>query len=95
MKVLKFGGTSVGSIASIQTLLNILAMNLKMEKTGGGIISHGRCNQPAGIMAEDAANGKEFTAALAELEKRHFDVVKSPAGCAKPKPGVYPFKNSL
>ena len=27
-------------------------------------------------MAEDAATGKDFTAQLAELEKRHFDVVK-------------------
>ncbi len=28
-------------------------------------------------MAEGAANGDDFTAALAELEKRHFDIVKS------------------
>jgi len=78
MKVLKFGGTSVGSIASIQTLLNILSDEFKNpEKPVVVLSAMGGVTNLLASMAEDASEGKEFTAALAELEKRHFDVVKS------------------
>src|ERR1700752_4261393 len=78
MKVLKFGGTSVGSVASIQTLLNILSDEVKNEEKPVVILSAmGGVTNLLASMAEDAANGNDFTAALAELEKRHFDVVKS------------------
>jgi aspartokinase/homoserine dehydrogenase 1 len=78
MKILKFGGTSVGSVSSIQTLLNIL----KEEDTPGNrpvvvLSAMGGVTNLLVSMAEDAANGKEFTAQLAELEKRHFDAVKA------------------
>jgi aspartokinase/homoserine dehydrogenase 1 len=78
MKILKFGGTSVGSVSSIQTLLNIL----KAEDTPGNrpvvvLSAMGGVTNLLVSMAEDAANGKEFTAQLAELEKRHFDAVKA------------------
>jgi aspartokinase/homoserine dehydrogenase 1 len=78
MKVLKFGGTSVGSITSIQTLLNILAGEFKAQEKPVVVLSAmGGVTNLLASMAEDAANGNEFTAALADLEKRHFDVVKS------------------
>ncbi|MBB6108445.1 aspartate kinase [Mucilaginibacter lappiensis] len=78
MKVLKFGGTSVGSIASIQTLLNILGDEFKNQEKPVIVLSAmGGVTNLLASMAEDAAEGKEFTAALADLEKRHFDVVKS------------------
>jgi len=78
MKVLKFGGTSVGSVASIQTLLNILTDEVKNEEKPVVILSAmGGVTNLLASMAEDAANGNDFTAALAELEKRHFDVVKN------------------
>ncbi|AYL98064.1 bifunctional aspartate kinase/homoserine dehydrogenase I [Mucilaginibacter celer] len=78
MKVLKFGGTSVGSVASIQTLLNILKDEVKNEEKPVVVLSAmGGVTNLLSAMAEDAANGKEFTAGLAELEKRHFDTVKA------------------
>lgn len=78
MKVLKFGGTSVGSVASIQTLLNILKDEVKNEDKPVVVLSAmGGVTNLLAAMAEDAANGKEFTASLAELERRHFEVVKS------------------
>ncbi|WDF77910.1 bifunctional aspartate kinase/homoserine dehydrogenase I [Mucilaginibacter sp. KACC 22773] len=78
MKVLKFGGTSVGSAASIQTLLNILKGEVKNEVKPVVVLSAmGGVTNLLASMAEDAANGKEFTAQLAELERRHFDVVKT------------------
>ncbi len=78
MKVLKFGGTSVGSVQSIQTLLNIL----KNEAAGTDkpVVVLSAMSGVTNLliaMAEDAAKGNDFTASLAELEKRHFDVVKS------------------
>ena len=78
MKILKFGGTSVGSVQSIQTLLNILKDEAKGKEKPVVVLSamSGVTNLLLS-MAEGAANGIDFTASLAELEKRHFDVVKS------------------
>jgi aspartokinase/homoserine dehydrogenase 1 len=78
MKILKFGGTSVGSIQSIQTLLNILKGEVKSKEKPVVVLSamSGVTNLLL-AMAEGAANGEDFTASLAELEKRHFDAVKS------------------
>jgi aspartokinase/homoserine dehydrogenase 1 len=77
MKVLKFGGTSVGSKESISTVIEIL----KNEDLGQGapvvVLSamSGVTNLLA-LMAEKASNGEDFTAHLAELETRHFAIVK-------------------
>ena len=77
MKILKFGGTSVGSIQSIQTLLNILQTDAVGEKPVVVLSAMSGVTNLLVSMAEDAAIGKDFTAGLAELERRHFDVVKS------------------
>jgi aspartokinase/homoserine dehydrogenase 1 len=78
MKVLKFGGTSVGSVSSIQTLLSILKDEVKNDEKPVVVLSAmGGVTNLLSAMAEDAANGIEFTAGLAELEKRHFDAVKA------------------
>ncbi|OOQ61269.1 bifunctional aspartate kinase/homoserine dehydrogenase I [Mucilaginibacter pedocola] len=78
MKVLKFGGTSVGSVNSIKTLLDIL----KQENQNGSkpvvvLSAMSGITNLLIAMAEGAAAGKEFTAELAELERRHFEVVKA------------------
>ena len=77
MKVLKFGGTSVGSVQSIQTLLNILQEEVKAAQKPVVVLSamSGVTNLLVD-MAEGAAAGDDFTKALAELERRHFEVVK-------------------
>jgi aspartokinase/homoserine dehydrogenase 1 len=78
MKVLKFGGTSVGSVNSIKTLLDILKEENKNGSKPVVVLSamSGITNLLVS-MAEGAAAGKEFTAELAELERRHFEVVKA------------------
>ncbi|MDB4918885.1 bifunctional aspartate kinase/homoserine dehydrogenase I [Mucilaginibacter sp.] len=78
MKILKFGGTSVGSVQSIQTLLNIVKGEIENKERPIIVLSamSGVTNLLL-LMAEGAANGVDFTASLADLEKRHFDVVKS------------------
>ncbi|MEB0303175.1 bifunctional aspartate kinase/homoserine dehydrogenase I, partial [Mucilaginibacter sp. 5C4] len=78
MKILKFGGTSVGSVNSIKTLLDILKDEDKPGSRPVVVLSAmGGVTNLLVSMAENAANGKEFTAQLAELEKRHFDAVKA------------------
>jgi aspartokinase/homoserine dehydrogenase 1 len=77
MKILKFGGTSVGSIQSIQTLLNILKTDAVGEKPVVVLSAMSGVTNLLVSMAEDAATGKDFTTGLAELERRHFDVVKA------------------
>ncbi len=78
MKVLKFGGTSVGSVDSIRTLMGIL----QREKSENGnpvvVLSamSGVTNLLAS-MADKAAAGEDFSAYLTELESRHFDAVKA------------------
>lgn len=77
MKILKFGGTSVGSIDSIRAVLEIV----KKSKEAG--------DQPivvlsamAGVtnlltrLAEEAAEGKPTKSGVEELEARHFAVIK-------------------
>ena len=77
MKILKFGGTSVGSVDSIRALLEIVRK------------SHDAGEQPvivlsamAGVtnllsqLATDAAEGKDFIEGMREIEGRHFSVVK-------------------
>lgn len=77
MKVLKFGGTSVGSIDSIRAVLEIVK---KTNESGDSPIVV--LSAMAGVtnlltrLAEDAAEGKNITNGIAELEARHFAVIK-------------------
>ena len=78
MKILKFGGTSVGSVQSIQTLLDIL--KAEVGKGGTPVVVLSAMSGVTNLlvsMAEGAANGVDFAESLKELEKRHFDVVKA------------------
>jgi aspartokinase/homoserine dehydrogenase 1 len=87
MKVLKFGGTSVGSVQSIQTLLDILK-----KEMGKGEIPIVVLSAMSGVtnmlidMAEKAASGSGFSEQLIELEKRHFDVIRTLIGVQKQNP---------
>ena len=73
MKILKFGGSSVGSVESIRAVLEIVKQ------------SHGAGERPlvvlsamAGVtnllatLATEAAEGKDFTEGLKVMESRHF-----------------------
>ncbi|MBD3749061.1 MAG: bifunctional aspartate kinase/homoserine dehydrogenase I [Sphingobacteriales bacterium] len=77
MKILKFGGTSVGSVEALKALKGMVKSNLDQKKHLVIVVSAmgGVTNQLL-KMAEDAIEGKDFTTPLADLEKRHFAVVK-------------------
>jgi len=78
MKVLKFGGTSVGSVQSISTVLSILKQETQNGENPVVVLSamSGVTNLLIS-MAEQAALGNSFAEPLAQLEKKHFDVVKA------------------
>jgi len=77
MKVLKFGGSSVGSTESISRLIKILKDVDSLEERPIVVLSamQGVTNLLS-KMAEDAANGNSFSSELIELENLHFNVVK-------------------
>lgn len=87
MKVLKFGGTSVGSVESIQTLLDILKKENSDSETPVIVLSAmGGVTNLLVDMAENAASSKSYSAQLVELEKRHFDVIKELIGVSRQNP---------
>lgn len=77
MKVLKFGGTSVGSVDALKALMNVVKANLDQEEQIIIIVSAmgGITNQLI-TTAENAVNGIDYSEFLKELEKRHFHVVR-------------------
>src|SRR5690554_5993362 len=77
MKVLKFGGSSVGSIESISRLMKILKDIDSLDERPIIVLSamQGVTNLLS-KMAEDAANGVNFSGDLTALEDLHFNVVK-------------------
>lgn len=78
MKILKFGGTSVGSVQSIQTLLQILKTATDNEEKPLVVLSAmGGVTNLLVTMAERSAEGQSYATELQDLEKRHFEVVKS------------------
>lgn len=77
MKILKFGGTSVGSVESIKAVLAIVKESFEAGEKPLVVLS-----AMSGItnlltkMAEDASEGKSFIEDLKLLEEKHFEVVK-------------------
>ncbi|WP_140938580.1 bifunctional aspartate kinase/homoserine dehydrogenase I [Sphingobacterium lumbrici] len=77
MKVLKFGGTSVGSVESIKAVLDIVKGSYDAgEKPLVVLSAMSGVTNLLTAMAEHAAEKKEFESDLKLLEERHFDVVR-------------------
>lgn len=77
MKILKFGGTSVGSVDSIRSVLDIVRQSHDAGDNPVVILSAmGGVTNLLTRLAEDAAEGGNFVDGLKELEARHFAVVK-------------------
>jgi len=77
MKVLKFGGTSVGTVSSIKSALEIVKSSfVKEEKPLVVLSAMSGVTNLLTQMAENAAERKSFTEDIKLLEEKHFDVVK-------------------
>ncbi|MGJ1227934.1 bifunctional aspartate kinase/homoserine dehydrogenase I [Sphingobacterium siyangense] len=77
MKVLKFGGTSVGTVESLKAVLSIVKKSYDAKDKPLVVLSamSGVTNLLTQL-AEDAAEGKAFSDGLKSLEDKHFTVVK-------------------
>ena len=77
MKILKFGGTSVGSVEALKALKAVIKSNLDQKEQIIVVVSAmgGVTNQLL-EMAENAVERVDFTSALSEMEKKHFAVIK-------------------
>lgn len=87
MKVLKFGGTSVGSVESISKLLQIVER--ENQNSGNPVIVLSAMSGVTNLlsaMADKAAQGGSFSKELKELEERHFDVIKELLAVQKQNP---------
>jgi aspartokinase/homoserine dehydrogenase 1 len=87
MNVLKFGGTSVGSIASISALLNILEKeNQQADRPVIVLSAMSGVTNLLTSMAEKAAKGEDYSAELKGIEDRHFEVIRAllPAAAQNP-----------
>ena len=78
MKVLKFGGTSVGSVDSIKTVISILESNLENGERIAVVFSAmgGVTNRLIEIGKMAAAGNVEYIEFLKVVEERHFAVVR-------------------
>ncbi|MCX2573355.1 bifunctional aspartate kinase/homoserine dehydrogenase I [Pedobacter sandarakinus] len=86
MKVLKFGGTSVGSAENIKTLLSIVAQEKQQNKPVVVLSAMSGVTNLLTEMAEKAERGQDFDTGLKEIEAKHFAVIRSllPAAAQNP-----------
>lgn len=79
MKVLKFGGTSVGSADAIRKVESILAAYVEKQKSGLIVVCSamgGVTNELVGILALAERGNTGYKNQLDELEVRHFQAVR-------------------
>lgn len=87
MKILKFGGTSVGSVEAIRKLLQIIEREQK--NSGNPVVVLSAMSEVTNLlsaMADKAAQGGTFNDELKELEDRHFEVIKELMAVHKQNP---------
>ncbi|MEJ7780869.1 MAG: bifunctional aspartate kinase/homoserine dehydrogenase I [Daejeonella sp.] len=87
MKILKFGGTSVGSVESISKLLQIIER--EDQNSGNPVIVLSAMSGVTNLlsaMADKASKGGAFRDDLKELEERHFEVIKELLAVSKQNP---------
>ncbi|MGB4398412.1 MAG: aspartate kinase, partial [Daejeonella sp.] len=87
MKILKFGGTSVGSVESITKLLQIIER--EDQNSGNPVIVLSAMSGVTNLlsaMADKASRGGSFLDELKELEERHFDVIKELLAVSRQNP---------
>jgi len=78
MQVLKFGGTSVANAENINKVASIVKNAINKDKTIVVVSALGGVTDMLLQAANNAAKGNEdYKQTIAEIEKRHFDAVKS------------------
>ncbi len=78
MKILKFGGTSVGTPESIMQVAEILQAYKKKKESFAVVFSamSGITNQLVKVSKEASQSNQEYLKGLKDIEKQHIDTVK-------------------
>jgi len=86
MNILKFGGTSVGSVEGIRTLISILKEGNDEEYPVVVLSAMNGVTNLLQAMAEKAVLAEEYAAELKQIEEKHFHVVREllPASAQNP-----------
>lgn len=86
MKVLKFGGTSVGSAENIKTLLRLVGEEKQKNSPVVVLSAMSGVTNLLTEMAEMAERGEDYDTHLKEIEAKHFAVIRSllPAAAQNP-----------
>ncbi|MGY3054677.1 aspartokinase/homoserine dehydrogenase 1 [Pedobacter sp. UYEF25] len=86
MKILKFGGTSVGTAENIRTLLGIVAEESGFDNPVVVLSALSGVTNLLTEMAESAELGEDYDVSLKEIEAKHFAVVRTllPAAAQNP-----------
>jgi len=80
MKVMKFGGSSVGTADSIRNVVKIIASAASEEDQRIAVVSsamQGITNMLTELAQSASENDEDFRAKLSEIEIKHFDAAKS------------------
>lgn len=79
MKILKFGGTSLGSAASIEQLVSIVEKEIRNSQANPVVVLSAMSGVTNTLteMAEMAANDEDYSLLITELESKHFSVVRA------------------
>lgn len=78
MRVIKFGGSSVGSPQRIKEIISIIGNTTAYENTAVVVSAFSGVTDSLIAMAQQALLGEEnFKPIFKQLERRHFDVVKA------------------
>jgi aspartokinase/homoserine dehydrogenase 1 len=86
MKVLKFGGTSVGSAENIKTLLRLVGEENLQQKPVVVLSAMSGVTNLLTDAAEKAERGEDYDKHLKEIEDKHFAVIRTllPAAAQNP-----------
>lgn len=77
MRILKFGGSSVGSEKAIKQVINIITRKLDKDRIHAVVSAFGGVTQLLEDMVEDAYAGDEtYRNKLKDVESRHIEVVR-------------------
>jgi len=77
VKILKFGGTSVGSPENIKKVIEIVRTSCENDTCIVVVSAFTKVTDRLIAIAQTAAQRNEYTQSLTELEARHFEAVRS------------------
>lgn len=78
MKVIKFGGTSLGTEESLKVVLQIVTQAHEAHEKPVVVLSAmGGVTNLLNQLAEDASQGKDVSSGIRTIEARHFEIVRA------------------